>query len=239
MKVLRFEGERRDGVGKGSARKERRGGYIPGVLYGPGAEPAAVRIDRKGAEKIVRRLESHNVIADLALVSDGGPETIKTIVKEIQFEPVSGEILHMDFYRMRMDQAVEMEVAIHLVGESAGVKQGGIIEHELREIAVSAFPVDIPERIDVDVSALEIGQVLTVKDIVAPERVRLVEEPDRIVVSVQAPRKVEEEEKPAEEVAAAATATEPEVISAEKTEERRKAKEESKDEAKKESARKE
>lgn len=224
---IRFQGEIREAKKKGAARKIRRAGFVPGVLYGPPDQPVLLKVDKKSAEKTLRHLTTHNVMADLVLKSNGETKTIRTIVKEIQVDPLSGALLHMDFYRVRMDKPVVMEVPIQTKGESEGVKQGGVLDQELRELKVEALPRDIPERIELDIASLKIGDAVLVKDLKLPENVRVLEDAERVVVAVLAPRAEEEVAKQAEEVAAVA---EPEVISEEKAEERRKLKEEAKTE---------
>jgi len=236
MDKIQFTAETREGKGKGVARKLRTSGFIPGILYGAGHEPCSIRIEKKSAENIIRKLESHNVMADLMLKEGKGkPEAIKTLVKDIQMDAIKGDVLHMDFYRIRMDQQVRMGVAVHLIGLAPGVEQGGILDQEIRELQVQALPDKIPSKIEVDVSALVIGSSLTVKDIILPEGVSTVEEAERIVVAVLAPKaeKVEEEAAEAETAAAEATAAEPEVISEKEAAERRREKEAEKEKEKK------
>jgi len=225
MDVITFTGEIREENGKGKARQARAGGRIPGVLYGAQADTIGISVDRKETERVLRHLVSHNVMADLVLKKSDSQETIKTIVKEIQIEPVTREILHIDFYRIRMDKPVTMEIPVHLTGESIGVKQGGILDHGLRELKIEALPANLPDKIDVDISALNIGDALLVKDIKLPETVRVIDDAERVVIAVLAPTK-EEEPEVAEVAVTEEVPTQPEVISAEKVEERRKAKEE-------------
>ncbi|HOJ38876.1 MAG TPA: 50S ribosomal protein L25/general stress protein Ctc [bacterium] len=232
MEEILFQAEVRETTGKGVARKLRQAGFVPGILYGPGEEPVALKVEGKSAGTIVRRLRSHNIMADLVLKGSAGEEKIKTILKDVQKDPLTGALLHLDFYRVRMDRPVAMEIPIQLVGESVGVSQGGILEQELREAKLEALPRNMPDRITVDISTLGIGHALLVKDLKLPEGVRALDDPERVVVAVLAPAKEEEAAPVTEEVTAAAT--EPEVISEEKAEERRKMKEEAKQEEAKE-----
>ncbi|MCM8768576.1 MAG: 50S ribosomal protein L25 [Candidatus Omnitrophica bacterium] len=225
MEQIQFQAEVREGTGKGVARKLRQAGFVPGILYGPGEKPVPLKVEGKGATVIVRHLRAHNVMADLIILRPDGQQEVKTILKDVQIDPLTGALLHLDFYRVRMDRAVVMEVPIQLVGESTGVKQGGILEQELREVRVEALPKDIPQSVNVDITNLGIGHALLVKDLKLPEGVRVLEEEEKVVVAVLAPAK-EEPVATTEEVAPAAT--EPEVISEEKAEERRKMKEEAK-----------
>jgi len=221
MHKIQFIGEERKETGKGAARKARRNDRIPGILYGPKAKPLPIQLDKKSAERIIRHLESHNVMGDLVLKQtgkDAKDKRIKTMLKDIQFNPVTGTIAHLDFYRIRMDRPVTFETPLNLVGESPGVEQGGILEQELRELQIEVLPKDIPERIDVDISSLGIGDALTVKDLVIPgENIRVLEDEERVVVAILAPREEEEEEVAPEEEEGA----EPEVLSEEKAQERK------------------
>lgn len=227
MEAITFRGTLRDRIKKNGARATRREGFIPAVLYGGSSEPVAIKLERKESENIVRKLESFNIIADLILKNNGTEDKIKIVLKDIQMEPIKRNILHMDFYRIKMDEYVRITVPIHLVGESPGEEQGGILEHELREIEVQALPDKIPAFIEVDISKIEIGDVILVSDIKVSEGVEVVENPENTVLSVQAPKVEEEaEEEEAEAVAPLEdTGAEPKVISQEKAEERRKEKE--------------
>ncbi len=235
MDKIQFAAETRDGKGKGVARKLRTSGFIPGILYGAGHEPCPIRVEKRSAENIIRKLESHNVMADLMLkAGKDKADTIKTLVKDIQIDALSGDVLHMDFYRIRMDQQVRMGVSVHLVGLAPGVEQGGILDQEIRELQIQALPDKIPSKIEVDISGLSIGSSLTVKDIVLPEGVSAVEEAEKIVVAVLAPKAEKvEEEATAETAAAEAGAAEPEVISEKEATERRREKETEKEKEKK------
>ncbi len=228
MDKIVFTAETREDTGKGAARKLRAAGFIPCVLYGAGQEPCSIKIEKRSAENIIRKLESHNVMVDLILNRGGKEEMIKTMLKDVQIEPIKLDVLHLDFYRIRMDKQVRMEVAVHLEGEAPGVEKGGILEQEIREIEVQALPDRIPSMIVVDVSKLDIGDSITLQDIVLPEGVETVEDKEKIVVTVLAPKAVEEE-KPAEGEEGvektAETVTEPEVISEKEAAERRKEKE--------------
>jgi len=225
MDKIRFNAEERDGKGKGVSRKLRSSGFIPAVLYGPGYESAQLKVEKKGAEDIIRKLESHNVMADVVIKKGKKKETVKILLKDIHIDPIRGDILHLDFYRIRMDHTVRMEVVIHLIGEAPGIEKRGILKQELRELQVQALPDKIPSMVEVDISQLDIGDAILVKDITLPEGISIVDDPEKVVVTMLAPRveKVEAEEGEVE--AAAEVSTEPEVISQKETEERRKEKE--------------
>lgn len=226
MDKIQFTAEEREGKGKGVARKLRASGFIPAVIYGPGYEPVPLKVEKKKAEDILRKLEAHNIMADIVIKKGRKKETIKTVLKDIQIDPIRGDILHLDFYRVRMDHTVRMGVPVHLVGEAPGLEKGGILEHELRELQIQALPDRIPSMIEVDISKLDIGHAILVKDIVLPEGVSAVDDPEKVVVTVLAPKaeKVEVTEEGVE-VPVAETPAEPEVISQKEAEERRREKE--------------
>jgi large subunit ribosomal protein L25 len=222
---IKFVGKLRNSSGKGASRALRRQGFIPGILYGAGEENKLVAIERKSAEKTLKHLSSHNVMAEFVIEQQGNETVFKTIVKEIQVNPITGEIIHMDFYHIGKNQPVTLSVPVKLTGECPGVKEGGIMEHDLREIEVEGLPDLIPEYIEVDVSQLKIGDSIFIKDIKFPEGVRPLVEPEHVLVTILAPKA---EEVPAAEEVAAATAEEvqqPKVITQEIAEERRKEKE--------------
>lgn len=236
MEKIQFTAETREETGKGAARRLRSSGFIPGILYGAGTEPCSIKVEKKSAENIIRKLESHNVMADLILQrGENKTETIKTLVKDIQADAIRGDVLHLDFYRIRMDEAIRMEVPIHITGTAPGLEKGGILEQELREIVVQALPDKIPSSIVVDVSKLDIGDAIVVKDISLPEGIEVVEAGERTIVTILAPKveKVEEAAPVEGAVEAAEAPVEPEVISEKEAAERRKEKEAAKAEKEK------
>jgi large subunit ribosomal protein L25 len=186
--------ELREGRGKGVARKLRASGRIPGVLYGRAKPSVAVSLDPALLERAIQKSEAGiNTLFDLQVKGGEKLGGKVVLVKELQREPVGGRLLHADLYEVDLAQTIEVEVPIHLVGEAEGVSmEGGILDHSLRDLAVECLPGAIPDEIQVDVSALSIGDSLHVRDIALPEGVSLREDLDLSVVSVVAPRKEEE-----------------------------------------------
>ena len=224
MEKIEFTAEIREGKGKKITRKLRQNDYIPAILYGYGIEPLLLKLKRKGTERIIRHLESHNVMGDLLIEKNGKKEKVKVVLKEVQVDPVKERILHLDFYQIRMDKPITLTVPLHFTGEARGIEKGGILDEEMREITIECLPKDVPDFIKVDISSLDIGDSLLVKDIKTDEKIKILEDEEKVVVSILAPKAVEveeEEEKEEEEVK-----EEPEVITEEKAEERRKEKEE-------------
>jgi large subunit ribosomal protein L25 len=206
---------RRDRVGKGPAKRLRRSGQVPAILYG-GAEPVNIAVVPKD---ILRLIHGHEGSTQLFRVAfDGGTDARMAIIRDLQFDPVTENLIHVDLQEVAMDRAIQVSVAIHHVGEAIGVKESqGILEMVLREVRVSCLPGNIPEFLEADVTGLNIHDVLTVKDLRVPEGVRVLNDGNQAVVTVAPPA--------AEEVAAVAAAptetaaAEPEVLTERKPKE--------------------
>jgi len=183
--------ESRATTGKGAVRKLRAAGRIPAVLYGQGRESVPLTIDPRALEKVLRA-GGANALLDLTV--EGRPElgSPVALVKELQRHPIRGTIVHADLYQVDLTRTVEVEVPVHLVGKAKGLDFGGILEHSLREIALECLPRSIPASIEVDVSNMEVGDVIHVRDLVLPPGVSLVSDPDLGVVHVALPAAEEE-----------------------------------------------
>jgi large subunit ribosomal protein L25 len=212
-----LEATSRDTFGKNEARRTRRDGKVPAVLYGgdtKGATPIAV--DPKALLKILHSESGANTLISLKLTSGN----TRVLVKDFQLDPITHAVLHADFYQVAMDRAIEVTIPVVVKGEPKGVKQqGGILEFVRREIRISCLPADIPEHVDVDVSELMLNQGVRVRDVATNPKWKPVTEGEAMLVHVIMP-KAEETPTP-EAAAAAATATpaEPEVIKKGKKEE--------------------
>jgi large subunit ribosomal protein L25 len=205
--------QRRDGIGKSIAKRLRRTGKAPAILYG-GAEPLPITVDPRDVLRIIHGHEGSTRL--LTLRFDGDGESRMAIIRDLQFDPVSESLLHVDLQEVAMDRAITVDVAVHPVGEPIGVKdEHGILNLVLHELHVSCLPGAIPERIDADVSALGIADVLTVGQLTPPEGVRILNDPGQAVATVSPPRV---EEAP-EAVAAVVAPAEPEVLTERKTKE--------------------
>lgn len=196
--------EPREGTGKGAARKLRAAGRIPAVLYGRGRDALSLTVDPRALDRILRA-SGANTLLDLTV--EGRPEMRDTValVKELQRHPLRGDIVHADLYAVDLTRVVTVDVPVHLVGRPRGLDFGGILEHSLREIELECLPRAIPEAIEVDVSQMEVGDVIHVRELPLPEGVTLVTDGDLGVVHIALPQA---EPTPAEEAAAAATAAE-------------------------------
>jgi large subunit ribosomal protein L25 len=182
--------ERRAAEGSRAARRLRRSGSVPGVVYGGGEDPVAFSVDAR----ILRNTLAHaGHILELTLGEAGSSPVL---VKEIVRHPVSGEIQHVDLLRVHMDQKIQATVLVDLVGadNAPGVREGGVLEQVTREVTIEALPGDIPDSIQHDVSGLEVGATLTLSELTAPQGVVFVDDPEGVVASITAPRLQVEDE---------------------------------------------
>jgi large subunit ribosomal protein L25 len=195
----------RTATGKGAARSLRRDGKVPGVIYGHGREAEAVTIDKSALNKMLFGISAGTTILDVAV---DGRAPVKALIREIQRDSLRpAEIIHLDLYEVRSDEEITLAVPIRLIGIPDGVRNfGGVLDHVLRELEVEVLPSNIPDHVDLDVTALTIGHSLFVRDVTVPNA-KVLNDPDTPICTVVAPRT---EEAPAvvEEVAT----TEPELI---------------------------
>ena len=209
---------RRDGKGKQAAKRLRREGRVPAVLYG-GKAPQAISVDPKAVLKMIHGHEGSTQLLSLKFDGDGTSSNGKmAIIRDMQFDPVSEDLIHVDLQEVSADRAITVSIAVHPVGEAIGVRDTkGILSLVLHELQISCLPTQIPTAIDADVSNLAIGNVLTVRDLTPPPGVRILNDPAQAIATVSPPM--------AEEVAApvvpaaATTTTEPEVLTERKPKE--------------------
>ena len=205
-----LEAQARTPGNKNDARRVRRDGKIPAVLYGAGKDTLSLTLDPRQVARILHSQTGHNTIFDLAL--NGGEKT-KAMIVDWQYEPVKGSLLHIDLKRIAMDRKLRVQVPVALKGEPEGVKtQGGILEQVLREVEVECLPGDIPTSIEADVSELVFGKVLRVADLLHNDKVKYITDGNQTVAHITSVK--EEVVATPEAVAAEAGATpaEPEVI---------------------------
>jgi large subunit ribosomal protein L25 len=223
MAIVPLAGRVRAGVGKGPARQARLAGEIPGVIYGAGEIPTALAVPKKEFELALKTAHAGgNVIVALRL--DGAAEQT-AIIREVQRDPISHDILHLDFHHISLTEKVTVEVTVHLTGIPDGVKNGGgILEHITRSIEIECLPTQIPQHLEADVSALAIGDSIHVRDLSVPNAVVL-SDPDTTIATVVPPTVMID----VVATPAAGTATEPEVIAKGKADEEGKDKDKDKD----------
>ncbi len=183
---------RRGDSGKGAARKLRRAGRVPGVIYGGGDEPVMVSMEARETLQLFQSIPVDNTILNLSLDGEASPE--QALVREVQVHPYRTELLHVDFIRVQRGVPIEVHVPVHLMGLPDGVRnEGGILEQIAHDIVVKCVPSLIPEAIEVEVTGLGIGDVLRAGDVVMPEGVENLVDPERMVCGVSAARLAPEE----------------------------------------------
>lgn len=192
-------------TGHSGARDSRRRGFVPAVVYGASTPPRAVEID----ERVLDRHLRHHGATSLVRLDIDGDTSLVALVQAIQRAPVTHRVLHVDFHAVVLDEAVHVSVPVELVGPAAGERHGGVLQPMVREIEIKCLPLQMPESLSVDITALELGESLTVGAVPLPEHVELVTDPDTVLVVVSEPilvtAEVEEAaETPAEEGAQAA-----------------------------------
>jgi large subunit ribosomal protein L25 len=195
VETVEIQIEPRETGTKGKAKRLRRDGKLPGVFYGPKAQTVPLEVDRKDFMSRVADLEGSHLIR----IKSGSPLLADKValVKEMQFHPVTGEVLHADFYEVDLSAKIRVKVPLHFVGKAVGVVRGGILQPIVREVEVECLPMDIPEFFNVEVSELDIGDSLHVTELVMPEGVVAASESDLTLVTV-VPPSIEEAPTPVE-----------------------------------------
>jgi large subunit ribosomal protein L25 len=202
-------------LGRNAVKKVRKQGLIPGVIYGAGQEPINLELNSRELSTVLAHSSSENILLELEIVDGENKRNSLAMIKEVQHHPLQRQILHVDFHAVSATEKITAEVPIETIGEPVGVKTGGgLLEHILRDLEVECLPGDLPGRIQVDVTSLDLNQSIHVKDLQLPPGVEAVTDGDLTVVAVSEAR-VEEE--PTE--ALGTTPVAPEVISAKKPEE--------------------
>jgi large subunit ribosomal protein L25 len=210
MATANLSAKKRTDSGKGAARKLRSAQQIPGIIYGHNREPQMLALDWRELERMLERVSPETTVIELDI--DG--TTSRTLIREIQRHPFKRQVLHVDFLELVAGERVTVDVPVVLVGTPAGVRSsGGILDQILREVTVDVDPSNIPNHIELDVSALEVNESLHVANLVVPAGVEVQDDPDATICVVAAPR-VEAEAEPAAE--AATEGAEPELIRKEK-----------------------
>ncbi|MDQ3823263.1 MAG: 50S ribosomal protein L25, partial [Actinomycetota bacterium] len=190
---IRLEVDERDSRGSRASRRLRRQGLVPGVLYGRGKPPHAICVPERELRRALTGSAGLHAILDVAL--DGQKTVRPAILKDYQQDPLKGRVIHVDLQEVRLDQPIQAQVVVHLVGEPAGVTEGGVLSQVQRELNVEALPMEIPEHIDADVSGLGIGDSLRLADVPAVAGVTFLDDPDETVLAtVTLPTRVVEPE---------------------------------------------
>jgi len=192
-----LKAEVRQERGKGPARRLRAAGKVPATVYGRGMDAVAVTVDARELDHTLSTDAGANVLIDLKVGSDNH----LTLARALDRHPIRGTILHVDFLKIARDVAITVDVPVHFDGEAKGVKEGGVLEHHLWQLHVECLPGNVPERINIDVSNMDIGSIIRVSDIQAPAGVTMLTDEEEIIVTCVVPQILKvEEEVPAEEV---------------------------------------
>jgi len=201
MRQLALSAHVRENTGKGAARKLRQNNQLPAIFYGPATESIMLTVDYPELTRITTQGKGENIILDLQITSDHGEETRKAMLKDLMVDPVSGAYLHADFYEISMDKEITVDIPVTLVNIPIGVtEEGGFLQHIRRDITVSCLPDKLIDSLELDVSGLDIGDTIHIRDIEFPEGLTCAEDSHLTVAVVSAPGGgMEEEEEELEE----------------------------------------
>ncbi len=216
MENIAIKVEKRDEkeIKNKASRRLRSNNFIPAVVYGLKKEPVNIKVKEKELKDILRGKSIYSVIFDMHINDAKKGEKNTVLIKDFQKDPITREFLHLDFLRIQMEKEIETTVPIHIINEeiSIGIKEkGGVLQHGLRELHISCLPVDITDHIEYDIKDLDMGLAVRVSDINITDKIKILNDPDEVVVSIIHPTQLKEEELAPEEEAEEEI-TEPEVI---------------------------
>ena len=198
MEEIILEAELREELGKVKVKDLRKKNFIPAVVYAEGKDSQPIKVAQRELLRLIHQHRLENVVINLKIKDDKGKKARPCLIKDVQYDPVRSNIVHVDFHEISLTKMIKVNVPVAVRGESVGVKQeGGSLEHILWEIEIECLPTDIPKHIDVDVSHLKIGDSVHIKDVTIPPNVKVLHDPEEIIVTVSAPMK---EEVPAEAI---------------------------------------
>ena len=216
MPQLSLAARVRTDAGKGAARRLRRDDQVPAIFYGPNSQPVMLAVKYLDLKTLLKSASSENVIFQLQIESGQGSSNKTVMLKELQADPIKPVYYHADFYEISMDKELTLNVPVHLVGTPAGASKGGILQHVKRDLSVACLPGNLVEFLEVDVTALDIGDAVHVKDLVLPAGMKTAEDAETTIAVVTAPHVVAEKveevvegEEKAEEAAAEEPKEEP------------------------------
>jgi large subunit ribosomal protein L25 len=211
MEKVNLVVQQRDAQGSRAARRLRRAGLIPGVLYGHGREATVIAIDPHALRAALSTAAGMHAVLDVTFEGQKRPH--KAIVKDVALDSVKSTISHVDLQEIRLDETIETTVAVRFEGEAKGVKAGGMLEEATREVAVKGLVTAIPEHLVLDITSLDVNDTGKVSDIELPEGLEVLDDPEAVICSILPPRKAEVEEAvEVEEAIEAPAAEEPEVV---------------------------
>jgi large subunit ribosomal protein L25 len=195
---VRLEVQLREAHGSAEVRRLRKQGLVPGVIYGGGNDPAAISVPERVLRKALTGKGGLHAILDVVVEGDGKGDPRPAILKDYQQHVITGRVSHIDLHQVRLDRPIQASVVVQLIGESAGVKEGGVLSQVSREINVEALPMEIPEHFDADVSTMQIGDTLRLADLPALEGVTFLDDPEETVLATVTAPSVFEEPEPEE-----------------------------------------
>ena len=195
---VKLKVQARESRGSAASRRLRANGLIPGVLYGNGGEAHPFCIEERQLRKALTG--GHGLHAILDVVLDGSQKEHHAVLKEYQLDPTRPRLLHIDLQEVRLDQVIHTQVVVELVGESEGVNEGGVLSQINREVNVEALPMEVPDRLELDVSRMVIGDSMRLSDLRVPDGVKLLDDPETVLATVSPPTKIEEPEVAEEEL---------------------------------------
>jgi large subunit ribosomal protein L25 len=199
LELIELKTKIRTTTGNGPARRLRMSGQIPAVLYGPKTEPVPLSVNKSDLELLFKKGGIGQIVLNLVIQKNGETLTMPAMIKELQIHPVSRNFIHIDFYEIKMDQKITAKIPVITTGKAQGVELGGILQIVRREIEVECLPLAVPESIEIDISDLDIGDSIHVRDIKPEGEIEFLEDDDYTVVTVVAPKLEEEEEEELEE----------------------------------------
>jgi large subunit ribosomal protein L25 len=199
LDLIELKTKIRTTTGNGPARRLRMLGQIPAVLYGPKTEPVLLSVDKSDLELLFKKGGIGQVVLNLVIQKNGETLTMPAMIKELQAHPVSRNFIHVDFYEIKMDQKITAKIPVITTGKAKGVELGGILQIVRRELEVECLPLAVPVSIEIDISDLDVGDSIHVRDIKLEGEIEFLEEDDYTVVTVLSPKLEEEPEEEAEE----------------------------------------
>lgn len=199
MEEIFLEVESREELKKGKVKDLRGRGFVPAVIYAAGKDPQAVKVSRRELLTLIHQHRLENAVINTRLKDDKKQKARPCLIKEVQYDPIKGDVIHVDFNEISLTKAIKVNIPVVAKGEPAGVKQdGGSLEHILWEIEIECLPTDIPKDVEVDVSQLKIGDAIHIKDITFPSNIKVLNEPEAVVLTITAPIKEEVAAEPVE-----------------------------------------
>jgi len=196
VEIFDFKATQRHTFGKGSARTLRREGLLPAILYGPKRESLPLTVSPMDLDNVYKTSGTEQVILNL-IIENGGIQNVTAMIKEVQVSPVTRQYLHIDFYEISLDEKIVVDIPVEVTGESKGVERGGFLQVVRHELEISCFPTDMPDKIQVDITDLDIGDAIHVEDLELDDKIQLLADTGLTVLTIVAPT-VEEEEIPEE-----------------------------------------